>query len=170
MALAASIRIGLKSAEARPSTVYPSLSSTSTSAPCLIKSRATCQTNTNQNLSGKKKLLWCILPHICYTIFKSSFVMHYIYIKWEGYSVSWYVGDMSNKTSDKMPLLWELKIYQPTHKRNDRKNNKKKMEKQLPIIRWRSIYLLLLNSSTIAHSIIFSTGSTNQAKAQYSNQ
>ena len=47
IALEASIRIGLKSFEARPRTVYPSLSSISTSAPCLIRRRATCQSNKN---------------------------------------------------------------------------------------------------------------------------
>jgi hypothetical protein len=57
MALAASIRIVLKSSEAQPSTRYPSLSFTSTLAPCLIKRRATCQTNTDQHFEEKIAIL-----------------------------------------------------------------------------------------------------------------
>lgn len=58
--LAASIRVGLNSTEALPRTVNPSLSSTSTSAPCLIRRSATCQTH--EKISQQKHCINICLP------------------------------------------------------------------------------------------------------------
>lgn len=59
MALAASTSAGRRSSEARSSTVYPSLSSISTFAPCLMSRRATCRPKAtvdwNKSLSYKQR-------------------------------------------------------------------------------------------------------------------